>query len=261
MFEWRCLIKNGIRWKNSQAVEIGSILKKWSPFIDDQSIIRMRSRLENVDFLTFDQRYSIILPKKHHLTLLVFAHYHEKLYHYNHEAVLNELQQRYAIPSLRSQLKLVRSKCMRCRIRDARPAVPEMAALPTISGPWKLKLEGVSRRNGELFTCLTTRAVHVEAVSSLSADAFILVLRVFISRRGLPRRLFSDCGTNFRGAESELTWKIRWVISLHRSSSTLIHQPLLTWVELRNGWSDQSKAGSTIACLEKPLQKTCCDHV
>ena len=38
----------------------------------------------------------------------------------------------------------------------------------------------------------------------MDADAFLLALRRFVARRGRPKEILSDCGTNFRGAEREL---------------------------------------------------------
>ncbi|XP_011859087.1 PREDICTED: uncharacterized protein LOC105556601, partial [Vollenhovia emeryi] len=55
-----------------------------------------------------------------------------------------------------------------------------------------------------VFICLSTRAVHLEVVSDYSADAFLAALRRFISRRGICCTLFSDCGTNFVGADAQL---------------------------------------------------------
>ena len=60
------------------------------------------------------------------------------------------------------------------------------------------------KRYGALFTCLTKRAVHLELAASLSADSAIMAIRRMISRRGQPRKIFSDNGTNFRGADAEL---------------------------------------------------------
>ncbi|XP_011169987.1 uncharacterized protein LOC105202989 [Solenopsis invicta] len=55
-----------------------------------------------------------------------------------------------------------------------------------------------------VFVCLPTRAVHLEAVSDYTADAFLAALRRFVSRRGLCRTLRSDCGTNFVAADAQL---------------------------------------------------------
>ena len=54
------------------------------------------------------------------------------------------------------------------------------------------------------FTCLTTRAIHIEVAHSISTDSFICALKRFIARRGKPRYIFSDNGTNFRGADRVL---------------------------------------------------------
>ena len=62
----------------------------------------------------------------------------------------------------------------------------------------------VVKRYGIIFTCMTVRAVHLEVLPNLTTDAFINALRRFMSRRGKPRRLFSDNGTNFVGAVKEL---------------------------------------------------------
>ena len=55
-----------------------------------------------------------------------------------------------------------------------------------------------------LFVCFSTKAVHLELVSSASTVACIAALRRFVSRRGLPNVVYSDNGTNFVGAKREL---------------------------------------------------------
>lgn len=55
-----------------------------------------------------------------------------------------------------------------------------------------------------LFVCMATKAIHLEAVTSLTTAAFIESMKRFTSRRGLPKHLYSDNGTNFIGAEKEL---------------------------------------------------------
>ncbi|GFX70522.1 integrase catalytic domain-containing protein [Trichonephila clavipes] len=55
-----------------------------------------------------------------------------------------------------------------------------------------------------LYTCAIYRALHLELVSSLSTDAFLLSFRRFVAGRGRPRIIYSDNGTKFRGANNEL---------------------------------------------------------
>ena len=72
-------------------------------------------------------------------------------------------------------------------------------------GPLEVK-QGRSRvkRYGCLFTCLTTRAVHIEIAHSLDTDSMINALRRFISVRGYPEQRRSDRGSNFTKADKEL---------------------------------------------------------
>ena len=67
------------------------------------------------------------------------------------------------------------------------------------------------KRYGCLFTCLAMRAVHIEVAHSLNTDSMINALRRFVSLRGYPERIRSDCGTNFTAAEKELNASIaKW---------------------------------------------------
>ena len=60
------------------------------------------------------------------------------------------------------------------------------------------------KRCGSLFTCLSSRAIHIESTNSLSTDAFIQALRRFVSRRGNVWVIRTNNGTNFVGASAEL---------------------------------------------------------
>jgi transposase InsO family protein len=55
-----------------------------------------------------------------------------------------------------------------------------------------------------LFVCFATKAVHIELVTSLPTEAYLAALRRFIARRGKPRTIYSDNGTNFQGAANQL---------------------------------------------------------
>ena len=55
-----------------------------------------------------------------------------------------------------------------------------------------------------IFTCKTTRAVHLELIKDRSTDTFLMAFRRFVSWRGDPINCWSDCGTNFIGAQHYL---------------------------------------------------------
>ncbi|XP_017478403.1 PREDICTED: uncharacterized protein LOC108368133 [Rhagoletis zephyria] len=60
------------------------------------------------------------------------------------------------------------------------------------------------KRWGVIFTCLMVRAVHIEIAYNLDTNSCILCLRNFISRRGVPREIYTDNGTNFKATEKIL---------------------------------------------------------
>ena len=67
------------------------------------------------------------------------------------------------------------------------------------------------KRWGFLFTCLTTRAIHVEIVPSMDASSCVMGAERFVSRRGKPAIIWSDNGTNFVGTEKKLRENIeKW---------------------------------------------------
>ena len=57
-----------------------------------------------------------------------------------------------------------------------------------------------------LFTCLASRAVHLEMAMAygLDVDSFLNALNRMINRRGVPEEILSDNGTNFVAANKEL---------------------------------------------------------
>ena len=60
------------------------------------------------------------------------------------------------------------------------------------------------RRYAGLFTCFSSRAVHIEISNAIDADSFIMALRRFLARRGSVQSIWSDNGKNFVGANNKL---------------------------------------------------------
>ncbi|XP_043862786.1 uncharacterized protein LOC122756636 [Drosophila santomea] len=117
-------------------------------------------------------------------------------------------------------MRRVISSCNECKLQRARPMPPIMGPHPEDrldAGGWPFKYTGldyfgpllvtVSRHKEKcwvaLFTCLTTRAIHLELAHDLSTDSCIIAIRNFVCRRGPVYRLRSDNGKNFVGADRE----------------------------------------------------------
>ncbi|XP_055633779.1 uncharacterized protein LOC129774105 [Toxorhynchites rutilus septentrionalis] len=205
-----------------------SPLKKLTPAIDEFNVLRVDGRIQEADFVDYDTRNPIILPRGHPVTDLLLDWYHRKIQHANDETVVNEVRQRFYIPKLRVQVRLVRKRCMWCRVYKAAPAAPRMGPLPKarlmpfhrpftmvgidLFGPYIIRPptgRSSLKRWVVLFTCLTTRAVHLEIAANLSTDSCKKAIRRFIGRRGAPLEIYSDNGTNFVGASRELVKEIK----------------------------------------------------
>lgn len=78
-----------------------------------------------------------------------------------------------------------------------------------VFGPWYIK-EGRKelKRWGIVFTCLSSRAIHLETLNTMETSSFINALRRFINRRGKVRQLRSDQGSNFIGGRNELNAEV-----------------------------------------------------
>jgi len=201
------------------------------PFFSNDGLLRVGGRLKNAGILN-DEKHQIILPQKHLLSKLIVQYHHVTNFHAGREHTLSLVSQRYWIIKAKSVVRQVLHDCLYCERRRATPTSPVMSDLPyerlatnqppftytgvDYFGPMVVKLnkqtrsnQRTSKRYGVLFTCLTVRAIHLELANDLSTDSFILAARRFCSRRGNPKTLWSDNGTNFIGANSELKEAIK----------------------------------------------------
>ena len=122
---------------------------------------------------------------------------------------------------MRITLRSLKRSCVLCRKRDATTQQPEMAELPfertesqifpfqntgvDYFGPFEVSLlRRTMKRWICLFTCLSTRAVHLEVAYSLDTESCLAAINRFIARKGRPSLIISDNGTNFVGSAKEL---------------------------------------------------------
>eukprot|EP00117_Sycon_ciliatum_P017532 scpid35642/ scgid16489/ len=185
------------------------------------STIVVNGRTDNTPHLPESTKHPVLLDPDHRYTRLLILQHHVWAGHQGQEQVRNDLRQQYWIPRSRAAVRRAWNSCLRCRHLAATPQPPVMAPLPECRtaayerpfshtgvdyfGPIEVTVgRRREKRYGVLFTCLTVRAVHLEIASSLTTDSCIMAIRRMIARRGYPAVLYSDNGTNFKGAEREL---------------------------------------------------------
>ena len=115
----------------------------------------------------------------------------------------------------RNLAKTVASKCLVCKIRNQQPVTQIMGDLPdnileTENSPWKhIALDYLGPVNVRdvrnkrltvkvypiLYTCLQTRALHVNLAMGYSTDQFFTAYDDFVALRGCPATVFSDAGS------------------------------------------------------------------
>ena len=160
-----------------------SAIYKLDPFMDKNGVLRVGGRLRNSS-LNYETKHPMLLPKKGHITDLVIRDQHNNLKHSGRSHVLSAVRERFWVINGNSAVRRVLHACFVCR-KLWRPCLTQkMADLPPdrvnpsppfsqvgvdLFGPYTIKEGRKSlKRYGVLFTCLTSRAVHIETVNSLS---------------------------------------------------------------------------------------------
>uniref|UniRef100_A0A6P4FBS9 Uncharacterized protein LOC108050634 n=1 Tax=Drosophila rhopaloa TaxID=1041015 RepID=A0A6P4FBS9_DRORH len=164
-------------------VASSSEIRGLTPYVDEHGVLRTYGRVD----AALCMPYSARRPMKHQ----------------NVDATIAQIRTRFWVTKMRRVMKEVISSCNECKLQRTRPMPPIMGPLPEDrleAGGWPFKYTGldyfgpllvtVSRHREKrwvaLFTCLTTRAIHLELAHDLSTDSCIIAIRNFVCRRGPP---------------------------------------------------------------------------
>lgn len=220
-----------------------------NPFLDDSGLIRVGGRLRNSK-LPFGSRHPLLLPKGGRLVELLVTDRHIRSSHPGCNALLAILQREFWILSARRIIRSVLFRCIPCYRLKAATMQPQMGDLPAdrvsatrpfagvgtdFAGPFRVKTSRLRNARIEkaylcVFVCLSTKAVDLEIVSSLSTEAFMATLSRFVSRRGLPALMRSDCGTNFKGANNYLRDVVGFLESNSKDIGTALSRQGIKWL-------------------------------
>ncbi|XP_071033036.1 uncharacterized protein [Parasteatoda tepidariorum] len=191
-------------------------LKSLKIITDNDGLLRVKTKV----FMRIDEedfRLPLLLPSNHHVVKSLIISKHQELGHAGVPFLMTALRENYWILKSRRTIKKAIKICVVCQRFNSRPASIPEGPLPEdrvkeesvfeiigldVAGPLYLK----ERQKVWilLITCAIYRAVHLELLTALSTDNFLLALRRFISRSGRPSKIYSDNGTNFVGFEKLL---------------------------------------------------------
>ncbi|XP_043200214.1 uncharacterized protein LOC122369489 [Amphibalanus amphitrite] len=197
-----------------------SPIYRLDPFLREDGLICVGGRMKN-STLSKEVAHPVILPRKSHVTELIVKACHENTCHGGRGTTLNELRAAgYWVIGGRRAVSSYILGCVTCKKLRGSPRMQKMADLPLertepvepfshcavdCFGPFYVKeRRSQVKRWGILFSCLASRAIHLETVCSLSADSFLNAFRRLVCRRGPVRKLFCDNGTNFVGGKNML---------------------------------------------------------
>ena len=202
-----------------QVLKSKSKIYKLDPYLQD-GVLRVGGRLHR-SAMPEVSKHPAIMPKDLHATNLLLQDIHEKTGHSGRNFMLSRLRQNYWIPSANAAIRKLLFRCVTCRKNHAKTQEQKMADLPIdrlltdkppftnigmdYFGPIEVKRgRTMVKRYGVLFTCLTTRALHIEVAHTLDTESCINAIRRFVCRRGQVTLIRSDNGANLVGAEREL---------------------------------------------------------
>lgn len=212
-------------YESIQHEKSNNLQRQLGLYIDCEGVLRCKGRLEHAD-LSESARRPVLLPKHERFTHLVVENCHKQNLHSGVSQTLSQIRYRYWIPQGRSVVRSVLRSCLICRRYEGGPyKTPSMPPLPGIRvkearpfvrtgldylGPLYVRSSNNSKKVWIcLFTCLVTRALHLELVSDMSTEEFLLALRRFVALRGTPDEIFSDNALQFKTASAtlDLVWK------------------------------------------------------
>ncbi|XP_059087340.1 uncharacterized protein LOC131883794 [Tigriopus californicus] len=160
----------------------------------------------------------IILPRHHAVTEKIVLQFHNDHFHLDKTNLNALVRRRYWIQGSKREVQRIARLCLKPHCRKLVPLQEQMGTLPAnlrvdepsgftnisvdLFGP--LHPTDCDKAYGCIFTCLYSRAVHLELTPDLSAESFIEAFRRLIARRGQPKIVYSDNFKSFKAAEKEL---------------------------------------------------------
>jgi hypothetical protein len=247
-----------------------SAIVRFNPYVEDD-LLRLGGRLQFAD-ISEGERHPILLHGSHPFTHLLIQQTHVRLHHLGVRIVLEDLRRQFWIIRGRQEIKKTLRSCLPCKIVHGKPSGEIEAPLPSdrvrpsrpfsvtgidFAGPLYVRSGKTLQKSYiVLFTCATTRAIHLELASDMTAEKFVMALKRFAGRRGLPHTIYSDNARTFHAVNKELV-ELFATLNDQRTLKFLAQEGI-TWKFIApraawwGGWWERM-VGTTKRCLRKVL--------
>ena len=213
-------------------------------FNDDDGLLRCRGRLDYAN-ISYNTNNPWLLDKNHRLTELIVLDSHHAVGHDGVRETLTNIRYQFWIPKARNYVRRIIKSCTLCKRHEGKaykyPSEPPLPASRVslepaftyvgldYAGPIHLKNVYYIKDNDmykawvALFTCASSRCIYLDISTDYSGLSCTEVLSRFINRRGAPKEIISDCGSNFTSVEVQnfaSSRNIKWKLNIPKAPWT-----------------------------------------
>ena len=184
-------------------------------FLDDQGILRSAGRIDKSVHVNEEIQSPRLLGKNDYVTQLIVEQCHKEVKHLGTNSTLHQVRKSgFWIPQGRQVIHKILRKCIICKKVNSLPyKSPNLTVLPKhrvnlvhpfaqtgidFTGSIAVEMNGqMSKMYILIFTCLATRAIHLELIPDMSASSFVQGLIRFSNLFSLPDYIYSDNAKSF----------------------------------------------------------------
>ena len=222
-------LSSELEWDGRElSLSENSKLERLQAFVDNYGIIRATTRLVYSQILPGETTKPIILPKNSEVMIKYVLYLHAAQGHIGPGQMLYFLRRQFRLLGGKAEVRKILHLCTKRNCNKPIPLAQRLAPLPTTRmdgytpwdsvavdffGPIGIKHwcqikdcphPTKEKSWGCIFTCMQTRAVHLELVTDMSTLTFLRALTRLIGRRGVPSNIWSDNAKYFQCCDRQL---------------------------------------------------------
>jgi len=194
---------------------VPNLVNNLNLFLDEKYLLRSRGRLGKSQYHAVEVKDPVLLPKSSFLTTLFVEDFHRRCKHLGVSATLVRIRNSgYWIPKGRMTVKTILSKCIVCqKINNYAFKYPvtndyiankvnfirafEHTGVDFTSHVYVKFDDKLKKMYILVYTCINTRALHIEILPDLTCENFLLSFIRFSNRYGSPAKVYSDNASTF----------------------------------------------------------------